>query len=253
MRQTSVSNVCPACDEDRRHVTKDVNMTFLVQEPAPLEDDTDSSFEPGGLVARVHAQLHDMVLKHEIPLGRPISERQLSLQLGVSRTPLREALRRLEGEGFILRSRGVLEVRRITLEEFLDLLKIRKVLEAEAAGLAAGAMDAGVLDSLRVRLTALAQAEHPDNHERVTLDLELHRAVCAACGNDTLARLIEDLRRKSMLFATPPTPQDFQASVAQHLDLLDALGAGDAARARTAMAVHIEATLTNVLSRLLKR
>lgn len=226
-------------------------MSFLVHEPERI--DTDAPFEPGGLVARVYAQLHDMVLKHEIPLGTPISERQLSLQLGVSRTPLREALRRLEGEGFIARSRGILEVRRITLEEFLDLLKIRKVLEAEAAGLAAGAIDDAVLDDLRARLTALADAEAPDNHERVSLDLELHRTICAACGNNTMATLIEELRRKSMLFATPPTPQDFRASVAQHLTLLDALAKGDATRASEAMADHLDKTLANVLSRLLKR
>lgn len=226
-------------------------MSFLVHEPERI--DADTPFEPGGLVARVYAQLHDMVLKHEIPLGTPISERQLSLQLGVSRTPLREALRRLEGEGFIARSRGILEVRRITLEEFLDLLKIRKVLEAEAAGLAAGAIDSAVLDDLRARLTALADAEAPDNHERVSLDLELHRTICAACGNNTMAALIEELRRKSMLFATPPTPQDFRASVAQHLTLLDALAKGDAKRASEAMADHLDKTLANVLSRLLKR
>ncbi|MDX3904709.1 MAG: GntR family transcriptional regulator [Pigmentiphaga sp.] len=233
--------------------SKDDDMSFLVQEPEPLDTDADASPEPGGLVARVHAQLHDMVLKHEIPLGTPISERQLSLQLGVSRTPLREALRRLEGEGFIRRSRGVLEVRRISLEEFLDLLKIRKVLEAEAAGLAAGAIDAATIDDLRQRLTGLAEAERPDNHERVSLDLELHRTICAACGNESMARLIEELRRKSMLFAAPPPPQDFRASVAQHLALLDALAAGDSAGARQAMADHLDKTLANVLSRLLKR
>ncbi|MET0221496.1 MAG: winged helix-turn-helix domain-containing protein, partial [Tardiphaga sp.] len=77
--------------------------------------------EAGGLVARLHGQLHDMLLTHEIPLGQPISERQLSARLGVSRPPLREALRRLEGEGFIERRNGILEVKRIMLEEFVDL------------------------------------------------------------------------------------------------------------------------------------
>lgn len=228
-------------------------MNFLVQEPEPLDTDAGAAPEPGGLVEWVHAQLHDMVLKHEIPLGTPISERQLSLQLGVSRTPLREALRRLEGEGFLRRNRGVLEVRRISLEEFLDLLKIRKLLEAEAASLAAGEIDPATIAGLRRRLTELAEAEQPDNHERVSLDLELHRTICAACGNESMARLIEELRRKSMLFATPPAPQDFRASVAQHLALLDALSAGDSAGARQAMAEHLDKTLANVLSRLLKR
>lgn len=237
----------------RTEQSKEEDMSLPVQEPETLDASAPAAPEPGGLVERVHAQLYDMVLKHEIPLGTPISERQLSLQLGVSRTPLREALRRLEGEGFIRRNRGVLEVRRITLEEFLDLLKIRKVLEAEAAALAAGSIDPATVDDLRQRLTRLAEEEHPDNHERVSLDLELHRTICAACGNETMAKLIEELRRKSMLFATPPAPQDFRASVAQHLALLEALSAGDAARARQAMADHLDKTLANVLSRLLKR
>jgi DNA-binding GntR family transcriptional regulator len=193
--------------------------------------------EPGGLVTRLHGQLHEMLLTHEIPLGLPISERQLSLRLGVSRTPLREALRRMEGEGFVQRRGGILEVRRIMLEEFLDLLKIRRLLEVEAAGAAAGAIESGRLSGLRTRLVALLETGNPDNRRRIALDLEL----------------VEQLRRKSMLFATPPVPQNFRQTVLEHMELLDALERGDAERARQVMAEHLDNVQKNVLSRLLKR
>ena len=222
----------------------------------PLEEDLGGQAapaEPGGLVAHLHARLHDMLLTHEIPVGRPISERQLSAQLNVSRTPLREALRRLEGEGFIQRHNGVLEVRRITLEEFLDLLKIRRLLEVEAAGSAAGAVEPSLLAGLRARLQTLLDAAEPDNHERVALDLELHRAVRDACGNRSMGELIEQLRRKSMLFATPPMPFDFRRVVSEHIELADALAAGDAERSRAAMSSHLDNVLNNILSRLLRR
>jgi DNA-binding GntR family transcriptional regulator len=209
--------------------------------------------EPGGLVARLHGQLHEMLLTHEIPLGLPISERQLSLRLGVSRTPLREALRRMEGEGFIQRRGGILEVKRIMLEEFLDLLKIRRLLEVEAAGAAAGAIESGRLSGLRTKLAALLETGNPDNRRRIALDLELHRAICEACGNRSMAQLVEQLRRKSMLFATPPVPQNFRQTVLEHMELLDALERGDAERARHVMAEHLDNVQKNVLSRLLKR
>jgi DNA-binding GntR family transcriptional regulator len=209
--------------------------------------------ETGGLVARLHRQLHEMLLTHEIPLGQPLSERQLSLRLGVSRTPLREALRRLEGEGFIERRSGVLEVKRIMLEEFVDLLKIRRLLEVEAAGTAAGMISPGKISGLRAKLAALLAAENPENRQRIALDLELHRAICDHCGNRSMAELIEQLRRKSMLFARPPAPQDFREAIKEHARLLDALAEGDAAQAREAMADHIDNVLKNVLSRLLQR
>ena len=209
--------------------------------------------EPGGLVMRLHGQLHEMLLTHEIPLGLPISERQLSLRLGVSRTPLREALRRMEGEGFIQRRGGILEVKRIMLEEFLDLLKIRRLLEVEAAGAAAGAIESGMLSGLRTKLAALLETGSPDNRRRIALDLELHRAICEACGNRSMAQLVEQLRRKSMLFATPPAPQNFRQTVLEHMELLDALERGDAERARQVMAEHLDNVQKNVLSRLLKR
>jgi DNA-binding GntR family transcriptional regulator len=209
--------------------------------------------ETGGLVARLHGQLHEMLLTHEIPLGQPLSERQLSLHLGVSRTPLREALRRLEGEGFIERRNGVLEVKRIMLEEFVDLLKIRRLLEVEAAGAAAGAIDPIRIAALRAKLAALLATENPENRQRIELDLELHRTICDHCGNRSMAELIEQLRRKSMLFARPPPPQDIREAIKEHARLLDALAEGDAAEARDAMADHIDTVLKNVLSRLLTR
>jgi DNA-binding GntR family transcriptional regulator len=209
--------------------------------------------ETGGLVERLHGQLHEMLLTHEIPLGQPLSERQLSVRLGVSRTPLREALRRLEGEGFIERRNGVLEVKRIMLEEFVDLLKIRRLLEVEAAGAAAGLIDAGKIADLRAKLTALLTTEKPENRQRIELDLDLHRAICDHCGNRSMADMIEQLRRKSMLFVRPAAPQNFREAIRGHARLIDALADGDAAKAREAMADHVDDVLKNVLSRLLKR
>ena len=223
-------------------------------EPVPrIGADLAGVAEQVGLVEQLHGRLHEMLLTHQIPLGRPLSERQLALRLGVSRTPLREALRRLEGEGFIQRDNGVLEVRRITLEEFVDLLKIRRLLEVEAIGAATGVIDAGKLQDLRRRTAAMLDEANPSNATRVALDLELHRTIAQACGNKSMSALIEQTRRKSMLFATPPAPADFPRNVAEHLGLIDALIAGDAALARAAMAAHLDNVMNNILSRLLRR
>jgi DNA-binding GntR family transcriptional regulator len=232
-------------------------MTDASERPLPSGEDAvperEIVAESGGLVARLHGQLHQMLLTHEIPLGQPISERHLSVQLGVSRTPLREALRRLEGEGFIERRNGVLEVKRIVLEEFVDLLKIRRLLEGDAAASAAGMIPFETIEALRIRLTTLLASDSPANRQRIELDLELHRAVCDNCGNRSMAEMIEQLRRKSMLFIRPPAPQDFREAIKEHMRLLDALAAGDAEQARAAMADHIDNVLKKVFSRLLQR
>ncbi|WP_156964050.1 GntR family transcriptional regulator [Muricoccus aerilatus] len=209
----------------------------------------------GSMADNAYAHLHEMLLTHRLPLDQPISERILAADLGISRTPLREALRRLEGEGLLERlPGGVLRARRITVEEFLEIQQLRRLLEGEAAAAAAGAVEAEMLASLRARIAAVLAA--PDScptgrqERRLEIDLDLHRAIAAAAGSATLARLLEDLRRRMLLFTTPRTPERPEDVYAQYEAIIDALAKGDREAARAAMVGHVDALRASILRHL---
>ena len=208
----------------------------------------------GSMADGAYAHLHEMLLTHRLPLDAPVSERNLAAELGISRTPLREALRRLEGEGLLERlPGGVLGVRRITVEEFLEIQQLRRLLEGEAAAQAAGRVDQGLLRGLRARIASLLASSQPSpaqQRDRLAIDLELHRAIAAATANATLARLLEDLRRRMLLFATPRPAERLEDVCAQYGAIIDALAEADAEAARSAMAQHVDALRTGILRRL---
>ncbi len=221
-----------------------------------MQDDDGRSVEelpPQGRSAAGHAydQLIEMLLSRRLEPDDVVQERRLAAELGVSRTPLREAMHRLEGEGMLARrSDGALVVPRLDAEETLEVLSVRRLLEVEAAGAAAGKVPAEVIERLRHRVQALAASGDPSSPERLLLDLDLHRAIGEACGNRCLARMIADLRRRTQLFATRRTPERLEPICAEHLTILDALEADDAAAARKAMADHIDATRAGIMLRL---
>jgi DNA-binding GntR family transcriptional regulator len=214
-------------------------------------NDAAAAAGPKGLAETVYARLLEMLESRRLAADAAIAERRLASELGVSRTPLREALRRLEGEGWLARrSDGTLAVRRLDVEEMLEVLQVRRLLEPEAAAIAAGRVPAHLIAGLRARVAQLLASGDPMHPERSALDQALHRAIGDACGNRTLDATIADLRRRTVLFATRRLPERLEPVCAEHLAILDALEAGDAAAARAAMATHIDHTRAGILRRL---
>src|SRR5690606_10327881 len=107
--------------------------------------------------------LSAMILRRELPGGKVIEERPLSEILDISRTPLRIALSRLHGEGMLDRlSNGLYMVPSPTIEEYLDRLQLRRLLEGEACAGAAGRMGPAILADLKARIEAMASREEAD-------------------------------------------------------------------------------------------
>lgn len=208
----------------------------------------------GNMVDSAHARLHQMLVTHQLRPDHPLSERLLAAELGISRTPLREAMRRLEGEGLLERlPGGLLRVRRMGVEEFLEVLHLRRLLEAEAAALAAGRMAAEALAALEDRVEALLLPAPPMEQrlaDRLRLDLDLHAAIAQAAGSATLHQMLADLRRRMLLFATPPAPEALEDICDQYRAILAALRQGDAEAARAAMAAHVDRLRAGILKRL---
>lgn len=180
------------------------------------------------------------IVTHRYAGGQVLQEARLAATLNLSRTPVREALGRLEGEGLLLRDGRVLTVRSVTIKDYLEVLQLRRLLEGEAAMLAAGQVAEEDLVRLRGAVEGLTdpRAVTPDEHWR--LDDDIHLTIAQASGNEQLARLIVDLRRKTRLFNLKKIPSRFEPGRLEHLELLDALRDGDAPRAAVAMRTHIE-------------
>src|SRR6187551_3603522 len=116
----------------------------------------DGLASPEKLSTVAYGAVLDMILGGAIEPGELVTERQIATRLGMSRTPVREAVRRLEGEGTLERQRsGALIVRPYSMEEFLHVLAVRRLLEGEAARLAAGKVSPPILAAARERVDRL--------------------------------------------------------------------------------------------------
>ncbi len=196
-----------------------------------------------------YGALLDMILRGTIAPGELVTERQIAARLGMSRTPVREAVRRLEGEGTLERQRdGALIVRPYSMEEFLQALAVRRLLEGEAARLAAGKVAPAILAAARerterLRHDGLAETARQD-------DRDFHAAIAEASGNPVLATTISDLRKRTAMFRLGRLPERVDQVCDEHLTILDALASGDGEAARTAMQNHIDNVRAHLLQRL---
>jgi DNA-binding GntR family transcriptional regulator len=191
----------------------------------------------------------DMILRGAIAPGELVTERQIAVLLGMSRTPVREAVRRLEGEGTVERQRsGALIVRPYSMEEFLQALAVRRLLEGEAARLAAGKMPSTIIATARDRIERLRRDGLAESARQD--DRDFHAAIAEASGNPVLAATISDLRKRTAMFRLGRLPERVDQVCDEHLTILDALASGDGEAARAAMQTHIDNVRAHLLQRL---
>lgn len=209
----------------------------------------DGSISAIKLSAVAYGAVLDMILRGTIAAGELVTERQIAARLGMSRTPVREAVRRLEGEGTLERQRdGSLVVRPYSMEEFLHALAVRRLLEGEAARLAAGKVSRAVLDAARERVARLRAEGLADAGRQG--DRDFHAAVAEASGNPVLAATISDLRKRTAMFRLGRLPERIDQVCDEHLTIVDALASGDGEAARAAMQAHIDNVRAHLLQRL---
>jgi DNA-binding GntR family transcriptional regulator len=199
-----------------------------------------------------HKALMAMLMSGALAPNELVTERQIALQLGISRTPLREAVRRLEGERYLERQRsGALVVRALPLEEFMDILNVRRLVEGEAARLAAGRTKSVDLEPIKRRISKVLKL--PDDvptPEFAKSDRDLHALIAQACGNPVLQQVIQDLKTRTSMFKFGRLPVRRKSVCLEHLAIIDALMVGDAAGARAAMEHHVDQVRLTMLARL---
>lgn len=178
----------------------------------------------------IYAELKEEILHGKHPPGTPLRETSLAGRFGVSRTPVREALGRLQHEGLLERGQRGLQVRRVDPEQILQVYDMRIMLEEEAARQAAAArteMDLIRLDGLLERDREL---NAPGDATRIATNLEFHAAIWASAHNPVLEDLLE--RLSTHLVHAPTSTLSvgsrWTESLDEHAALVESLRAGDA-------------------------
>ncbi|SEF15824.1 DNA-binding transcriptional regulator, GntR family [Rhizobiales bacterium GAS191] len=202
---------------------------------------TDADRDTGPLLAlATYGRLRAMLLTGELAGGQVIQERRLAEQLGSSRTPVRDALGRLEGEGLVIRNGRYLLVATVSVDEVLEILSVRRSLEADAVSGATDRMPPAQIEAIRAAISGMSDPFSVTDDEHWANDDLLHLSIADASGNRLLARLIRDLRQRTRMFGLRRIPSRFEAGKREHVAILDAIAARRAGEAAALMQSHID-------------
>ncbi|MET8975357.1 GntR family transcriptional regulator [Streptomyces sp. NPDC004539] len=199
---------------------------------------------PGPLRDRVYEALLELIITRALRPGQHLVESELAGHLGVSRQPVREALQRLNTEGWVdLRPAQGAFVHEPTEEEADQLLTVRTLLEAEAAGLAAAdPTEAGLAELREIQELGLAAVARDDVDAAVALNARFHTAVMELAGNTVLAELAAQVDRRVRWYYTPIARQRGRKSWDEHRELIAAIAGRDGELATRLMREHTEHT-----------
>jgi DNA-binding GntR family transcriptional regulator len=177
--------------------------------------------------------------------GARLRETDLADRLGISRTPVREAIRQLEADGLVTHlPRLGATIRSLDYAEVIELYEMRAVLEGTAARLAAQAASAVELAELAALNADLGRA--PVGLQAQELNRQFHRTLLDAAKNRFLIKAMSALQKTLMILGptTLADPSRAGAAVTEHAQVLAALETRDADAAERAMRAHIEAALS---------
>lgn len=216
------------------------------------------------LVDVVVSRLRDSIIDGSLLAGTPLPQVALAEQLGVSRTPLREALRVLESEGLLRTTDGnrTVEVVTVSADDLRDMYQLREVIDGLAARLAAGRGLSGADDELaRHLLVEMAESSEPyDPVRRNRAHTQFHELIARASGNTRVQSFASLIRTSSAVLYLPLERQTaldnllaedpdrsyrqiLDEAQVQHREVVDAIIDGDPEAAEAAARRHIQRTL----------
>ncbi|TBW38503.1 GntR family transcriptional regulator [Siculibacillus lacustris] len=204
--------------------------------PPLLQDD------PPTLADRAYLSLREAIVEGTLAPGMKLSERGLAAMLGVSPQPVREALRRLEGEGMAeSRPRSGTYVAELSIDRLLEMGRIRSALEGVAAGIAARRRTPIDIAALRARLIAVQSASASGDERRLAaVNASLHETLHAITGNALLIRSLQAVNAYYHISTRVILTSKYEvsASLAEHSAIVAAVIDGDPETAEALMRAH---------------
>ncbi|WP_425648638.1 GntR family transcriptional regulator [Agrobacterium radiobacter] len=200
------------------------------------------------LAKQAYGKIIEMILSGALTPGDALQEAKLGDLLDMSRTPVREAIKRIEAEGLAAQEGRFLKICRLKAEEVEEIFFLRQVLETYCARQAARARPE--LGELEARIRHLQQHGPGEDDEQRRVDDAFHRALALSTGSEMMVSTIEDLRRRTCMFDHAQVPDRFLKSCDEHLEMIAALRAGDGERAGSLMARHIVHARDAILEKL---
>lgn len=202
----------------------------------------------------VFESMREAIIGGVLKPGERLMEVQLAEEMGVSRTPVREAIRKLELEGFVVMiPRKGAYVAGISMKDVVDVFEIRTALEALAAGLAAERITEDELEQMERNLVRKAECiEGNDLENLVETDTEFHELIYKASRNDRLMTIINNLREQIQRFRTVSlsSPGRMKESLEEHKKLAEAISDRNISQAQALAQEHIENAETSLLDHL---
>ena len=197
-----------------------------------------------------YAELRDRIISGELPSGLAIPQAQIAEEIGVSTTPLREAVRRLAAEGFIhLTAHRDARVVEATADEARHLYEVRESVDPLAASLAAEHRTAADIERIQAAEQTMRPLDGNANIESLQAHREFHRSIYEASKNPLLIDILERLWDKADRYRLiglrdrGDSSDDTARVAAEHQEIAEAVIDGDAQRAAAAMRGHIAGSL----------
>jgi len=217
-----------------------------------IEEDLEATIaQPLSIREQVYKRISELILKGKIAPAERIMENKLSKQLGVSRTPIREALHVLEMEGFLEAIPRVgYQVKEVVWDEVEEVCEIRKINETLAACWAIEKITVEELNSLQRNLD-MAEADVKEGEPKrfIDRDVAFHDILARASGSKRLVEICQTLRRHMLLYRVESIyePEMVLSVIEDHRRILDRLKAHDVVGVTQAVGDHLDHVKREVL------
>lgn len=201
------------------------------------------------LAHEAHRRILGMIFEGVLKPGDALQEAAVGEVLGMSRTPVREAIKRIESEGLTTMDGRITRVRRLSSSEVEETFLLRLELEPYAARSAIH-LPATQIDEMEARVRALMAAGPKLDDAQWQTDNDMHNMLARSAGNATIATTIEALHRRTCVFDYSQLPDRYLVGCVEHLEILDAVRSGDANAVAASLRQHLENARDAVLHRL---
>ncbi|MDT3698752.1 MAG: GntR family transcriptional regulator [Thermincola sp.] len=192
----------------------------------------------------VFETLREAIINAVLKPGERLMEIQLAEEMGVSRTPVREAIRKLELEGFVVMvPRKGAYVAGISMKDIADVFEIRAAMEGLAAGLAAERITEEELEQLERILVKIGECvQNKDLEKLIEVDTEFHDTLYKACRNERLVQIVSNLREQIQRARTASlsTPGRSKYALEEHKKIVEAVSERNVELAQMLARDHIE-------------